>query len=388
MSLNNKMRDKKLASKNNYSDHENDDLNIKLHLNTSFDLSGINVSEELINKTLEAIKEREPEKQREQKINRKLSIYKNAYRIAGACAAVLVVAAGIHFMGTTGGKKADLNNSNLFVAFDTSLDASSNTTGNSAEKKDGNAGAASVGEKEMQSSSETPKEAEQPLFDDTALSSAEADNVQSEYNFKSTLQGNADASVVEGTDNSGTEASSDIKTEAGNGMKSASQGSEIESSKEEAADNREMAAADQGTRKDTNDANKKDAVLLFRGVETDDIAFRDIFLADPQQAEYIQIKDVENNSVIQLKSQEQIIDFYSIMEKYKYSKGTDAPVTQSYVIEVKSQQTEEVLYTLEIGDAITISKEAGDEISEMNYMVDDEEALIQSINSFYLRNAK
>lgn len=388
MSLNNKMRDKKLASKINYSEYENDDLNIKLHLNTSFDLSGIHISEELINKTLGAIKEREQEELKNQRRSKKISLYKYAYRIAGACAAVLVVAAGIHFMGTTGGKKADLNNSDLFVAFDTSLDASSNTTGNSAEKKDGNAYTASVGEMEMQSSSEAPKEAEQPLSDDTALSFAEADNGQSEKNLKSALQENADASVVEGTDNTGTEASSDIKTEAGNGMKSASQGSEIESSKEEAADNRDMAAEDQGTRKDTEGNAKKDAVLLFRGVETDDIAFRDIFLADPQQAEYIQIKDVDNNSVIKLKNQEQILDFYSIMENYKYSKGTDAPVTQSYVIEVKSQQTEEVLYTLEIGDAITISKKAGNEISEMNYMVDDEEALIQSINSFYLRNTK
>ena len=90
--------------KSKYDRIEQDELNIKSHLNTSLDLSGISVSEDLINRTLAAIKEQAISSEEVTKTDdlapRKKIIAWNRYirGFAGVAAAALIVVIGYNFI--------------------------------------------------------------------------------------------------------------------------------------------------------------------------------------------------------------------------------------------------------------------------------------------------
>ena len=102
---------------------EQNEWNIKSHLNTSLDMDGISVSEDLINRTLEAIKKQSqetsnplPQVQEEKPEKKVIPWYHYARNIAAVAAAGLILVLGINGLGQTGrksdqsvtdGKKAD-----------------------------------------------------------------------------------------------------------------------------------------------------------------------------------------------------------------------------------------------------------------------------------------
>lgn len=100
----------------NYSKNNNDDLNIKSHLDASLDLKGISVSEELINKTLAAIKNApsvEEEIDKDLGYNKKVILWNKYTRnIAKVAAVVLIVAAGYTMLRNVPKKMADMTAKN------------------------------------------------------------------------------------------------------------------------------------------------------------------------------------------------------------------------------------------------------------------------------------
>lgn len=101
----------------NYNKNEADDLKIKAHLDASLDIKGISVSEELINRTLAAIKENsaEAEISRDKdavKIKRLPSWSRYIYGFAKVAAVVLIIAAGYVMLRNYPAKK-DSNNLNM-----------------------------------------------------------------------------------------------------------------------------------------------------------------------------------------------------------------------------------------------------------------------------------
>ena len=104
----------------NFDDKEKEQLdfeqlNIKSHLNTSMELKGISVSEDLINRTLKAINNQTVEKQDQPPLNsqqaelrKSFSINKFVRGFAGVAAAAIIVVAGTQLLaGNIGGSKKD-----------------------------------------------------------------------------------------------------------------------------------------------------------------------------------------------------------------------------------------------------------------------------------------
>lgn len=89
-------------------------LNIKSHLNTSMELKGISVSEDLINRTLKAINNQTLEKQEQPPLNtqqaelrKSFSINKFVRGFAGVAAAAIIVVAGTQLLNGSMGSKKD-----------------------------------------------------------------------------------------------------------------------------------------------------------------------------------------------------------------------------------------------------------------------------------------
>ncbi|MDF2842089.1 MAG: hypothetical protein K0R00_515 [Herbinix sp.] len=105
----------------NFDDKEKEQLdfeqlNIKSHLNTSMELKGISVSEDLINRTLKAINNQSVDKQDQPPLNsqqaelrKSFSINKFVRGFAGVAAAAIIIVAGTQLLeGNIGGSKKDL----------------------------------------------------------------------------------------------------------------------------------------------------------------------------------------------------------------------------------------------------------------------------------------
>lgn len=79
---------------------EIDDLNIKSHLNASLEAEGISISEDLINRTLKAIKQQEAENldtdKRYKENEKPISFYRNIRTLITVAAAALILVAGLN----------------------------------------------------------------------------------------------------------------------------------------------------------------------------------------------------------------------------------------------------------------------------------------------------
>lgn len=102
-----------MSYKDQKTNIELDDMNIKLHLNTSLELNDISVSEDLINRTLNVIKNMETGEERIKKasvlpINNAIPWNRYIRNFAGVAAAALIVAVGFNLL-STGSKKMDMS---------------------------------------------------------------------------------------------------------------------------------------------------------------------------------------------------------------------------------------------------------------------------------------
>ncbi len=140
----------------NFDDKEKEQLdfeqlNIKSHLNTSMELKGISVSEDLINRTLKAINNQTVEKQDQPPLNsqqaelrKSFSINKFVRGFAGVAAAAIIVVAGTQLLdGSIGSKKdsaSEMNSTAMDQEFTAESDGYEIYTTTDDTAKTGNAG--------------------------------------------------------------------------------------------------------------------------------------------------------------------------------------------------------------------------------------------------------
>jgi len=120
----------------NYSKKNIDELNIKEHLDASLDIKGISVSEDLINRTLAAVKKAQAEtdelsgKIKIEERKRTVSMNRYIRSIAKVAAVVLVAAAGFAMVSSLqrGSKKMDMYEQNMYIARDDAAQEYASTT--------------------------------------------------------------------------------------------------------------------------------------------------------------------------------------------------------------------------------------------------------------------
>lgn len=389
----NKQKDENIKFINN--ELEKDDLNIKSHLNTSLELSGINVSEDLINRTLEAIKKQEayvPETGVQQTVEQETSSKKKTIAtkaipwmkytrmIAGTAAAILVVTVGYHWISSVGlGSKSDSMDS--VVSEESSVDNLETSDATAAQKTDGNSSDA----------------AEDRVLPKTAVTGVQ------EYAMTDSSNGVDNQENIEGNkeENKTTQDTSSIASDD-NTNKSDSGGTD-NAGESDSLGNPPTVTMIAGTEKSfakSDDISATDiseaATDLEEGAVSSSLqgiasatgkvgvlSFRDIFLADPEDALSIKITDITNTTALLLTNQEDILNFYTVMDQQQYDTGSKVPKVVNYKIEVTSILTQEVVYTMSIGDNSVVIYASEDMMNENIYQVEDGTLLIKSLEEFY-----
>lgn len=297
-----------------------DDMNIKQHLNESLDIKGITISEDLINRTLSAIKQSEIEqpgdqqqdnKSKDEMAFKKIIPWSRCIRkIAGVAAAVLIVTVGLSLTIRDSAKDDISQENSEMTAEDTSRYGTADASGTTAF------------------------EAEQSSEDGLAQSLDKDDT---------------DTSIAP---------KSAINPEEGNDIATAS----LEDSKDE-EDITEALTVDDG-----NGSPR---------------TFEEIILTNSELVESLKIIDQTNNTEVVLTEQSDILNFYAVMEQQLFTIGTTAPISENYIVEAVGLQTEEVLYTMIIGDSISVSNSSGDSVDQSIYNTENNELLIQNIDELY-----
>jgi hypothetical protein len=308
----------------NYNDKKKsnikmDDMDIKSHLNTSLDLSGIRVSEDLINRTLQAIKQQEESQVEMTVINRdeKKVIPWNKYirGFAGVAAAAIIITVGYNA----------INNQDM--KFKSKED-------NSAQR-----------------------EIEQISEDNIIMEFAATESAAEKDTAAGDISMNATQGIADPTD-------AEFKTND-SVMESSEGGLEGQT------DSSDIKAADPDLSSTQNFGDTMAALTI-----------REILPVTPEQIEYILITKVTNNTEVKVTEDKDINDFYTMMDNQLFAGANTAPVNIDYVIEVGSRQTEKVIYTLTIGDTITLTTKMGDITSQSVYQSNDSSLLSQSLNDF------
>ncbi len=319
--------------------NELDELNIKSHLNTSLDLSGINVSEDLINRTLAAIKEQSVSGKEEEKETspitpeRKIIAWNRYIRgFAGVAAAVVIVVLGYNLVQQIpiGMKSAK---DSAMPELTASQDSSTEVPASDAAS------------------------AEESQTFDANLAMEQSDDIQ--Y----TITAEAGALAEES------------KAEASGGG----------SSDSALADEAEMTAANEASG-DTTRSMVPTQEFAAKSSNSDDLityAFRDIFVPSPEQAEYITISDNRNNTSITLTNADDIEAFYIIMDSHQFTgTGDDSLINPNYTVEMNSPELG-TLYTMLVGSNLTIRYTQGGNTTEMVYYAVDDAVFKQELEEFF-----
>lgn len=344
---------------------EIDDLNIKTHLNTSLELSGISVSEDLILRTLNAIKEQSPEnidhkdKNNDKQSGRKIIPWNRYVRsFATACAAVILVVAGYA----------------AIRQFPVSMKSASDVTtqeNSLMSKKDASESTDTATSSDINTN-------ETPAADTTAVGEAEIATSENATKFSLTAEpdGAADSAVgalaKENAADSTTGAIANDNTESSDGMYGATA----------ASDSDDMSISSEGI---TGEEQKTSSALRNQDTAAVSYTFRDIFVPSPEQAEYIKITDNRNNTSATISNQSDIKAFYDIMDDHEFtSVGTDNTGSQDFSVEMKSLDTQ-ALYTMLVGNYLTVHYTQGDTVSESIYYAVENELFQGDIETFYLQ---
>ncbi|HWT73813.1 MAG TPA: hypothetical protein VN258_03715 [Mobilitalea sp.] len=375
-----------------YNDKKNenieiDDMNIRSHLDTSLELSGISVSEDLINRTLEAIKKQtagqpaEESQAGSKSVTKKVIPWNRYIRgFAGVAAAVVVVAAGYSFLSNGGlFSKKDANfSANSLVAEDSTANTAAEGT------TDGSAALSAPSE----SSNATAKTDENTTNDATSAGAADGEtsqNTSTDSTPETTTQFTVEADTALGSDEAGNTGSADT---------SASSAADSSATYGIAADRAMTATAPAvtGTADSTASSDiaaslavQPTAILGIAGNTT--LTFRDIFLPEPEKAEYIKITDVVSGTSITLTDQTQIADFYSIMDKHQFTYSSKTSADQNYSVEINDPQMS-ATYVMSIGEHITVSYSDKDVSSVSSYDVADSALLTQNLQAFIAKYSK
>lgn len=364
-----------------------DDNSIKSHLNTSLELEGITVSEELIAKTLSRIKSQDDLKPEtvqadpvkhnstEQKVKTdKLNWFRYRYPrvLAGAAAAVIVVAVGLGYISGIG--KNDYKNlstapiaedsvANRSIASDeasASKEKTQDTTGSTS-----NTGAISPAAQEIA-----------PIY---GVESAEATDTTAEADGTAADQQDTASSENKSTSAADSEAEDTAAAKiAFADLSVANDGTKAAKSSEPVTSGNPSVTGGG----DSADSQQSVASLLSDYDGNTVMTFGEIVPAPTEDISVIKITDTENNVEITLNSTEDIGEFLKLMEAQNFTVGTEAPNTCSYSVEITSLQTGEISFTMKIGDTVSVSSVNSEVASEAYYNSNDITSLKNSMKDF------
>lgn len=360
----------------NYNDKKNhniekDDMNIKSHLDASLDLSGISVSEDLINRTLEAIKKQTAEQSLEsddhltaQKVaskDTKKVIPWNRYirGFAGVAAAAVIVVAGYNILNNVS-YKADKSSDSSF-----SEEMASNSVGTEDAEIDNSTMAALDGQESVNKAEDTGTTTEE---ENSQFTTSDNSDDATAPQFSIT------AGTVEGSEGSGTTGST-----GGAGDSSENYGLAADATDSGSALADITLDADSVTSYTAPAAKEQPITSKGFADETERVlTFREIFLSEPERAEYVTITDEVNNTVITLTEQSAILDFYSVMDKHQFKNSSDNTGTQNYTVEINNPDVN-AIYQMTIGTYITVSYTDADNSSQSYYNAVDADLLNQDL---------
>jgi len=304
----------------NYAEQE-DLKTIKSHLDHSLDINDIRVSEELILRTLNAVKKAETEqqldnKQVEKSTHKLIPWNKYIRRTASAVAALLVFGVGISIIS----------------------------------------GYLSIGQLSKSQDMETaPRSDEKAMTESTEASDNAIEDYAKDENAGMKSDDRPKSSVNYGR-----------KDEPGNSL--------------DGGDGHEGFGAGSNGSPDivSGVANlpeeDKKADQVFR--------LGSIFVSSPTFAEYMKITELGTKKEIVLKEKDDINSLYLLLKGYTFTSNSTSPSKQSFMIETKSNEPEGQKYTMVIGDGISVTTQVGTTVSYSTYTIKDYQAMIKKLTSF------
>ncbi len=338
MSYHNRNKDRK---------NEIDDMDIKSHLNTSLDLEGISVSEELFQRTLAAIKEQQEQREEhstskgEEKFGAKIVPWGRYVRsFAGVAAALIIVVVGYNVI-----KQMPIVKNET-----TSMDSAAPEANLMMDQS------ASEEAKTEMATGEIPAAASSAADSTAATDADQATLEASEYTISAETYGDV------GKEGASAKVGSAANT---NGQESLEGETLITSIPEDESKTREFST----TLRSTNDS-----VVTY--------SFRDIFVPTPEEAEYITISSNKSGTSITLTALEDIQAFYLVMDSHQFTEeGQEASNDQDYTVELKDPNTQ-AMYTMYLGANVIVKYTQEDNVSESVYYPENDTLLKQDIDKF------
>lgn len=393
------------TSKDNRSNREKNDRKISSQLNSSLEDMGISVSEDLINRTLEAVKKQEAAPIKTEKDGQEESIsfgnrtkkkaiswYKYARIIAGAAAAVFVVVVGWNAIG-------GLENVNRDLSTGMSAQESTNADNAAAEvvtPAQDSGSALYDTDKSMENSgtgnapsNQTEAERNGTAKEDSADSSENQNNCEENSSAKKNT-GKQSASAQQDTsealpdkDNKASDQTGDMDSarlgiKAGIGDTKTEEPSVGESKLAKAAPEEDLVG---GLGIAPSVTKIPDQVY---GIS--ELSFRSIFLGSPEKAEYIKITDKTTQTSVTLTSQEKIKSFYDIMDQFHFTSKAQISYVYKYTIEAVDLKSQQNSYTMAIGDSICVSYIFGEVAANSCYDTGDMQKLISYLEELLQEN--
>lgn len=326
--------------KNN--DMEKDDMNIKSHLNTSLDLNKIKVSEDLINRTLEAIRlqssvenSKKEDDLNAKDVQKKIIPWNRYIRgFAGVAAAVLIVFVGYNVMKN-------------FPDINIGLKKDSNTA---EDNSFGNSKAQEAPQSEIEYYTLSEDETTSMAAPDAGVNSTEAsDAAVSDYTITGNGTIGADQELKYGSED--TKPASDVEEETAGS--------------------------------NTSDSTKVGFSIARDSGESRLFSFQDICVLAPEQLSSVTITSKDKGTTISLTDQIGILDFYSMMDKHTFSFSTESSVNQNYTVDLISPKPEEALYTMWVGENVTVRFMKGEETMDNTYKPTDYETFKADLDKFF-----
>ena len=326
------------------SSNDLDDMNIKTHLNASLDLSGIHVSEELIQKTLQAVKEqpaKDPEKE-DSTEHRKAVPWKRYVRsLTGAAAAVLILFAGYHLVGNgLGSPKKMAQNQSADTAPQESPKNDMKTYDTAESYSESAANTKDHAKLKME-----PKTKEEPDI------SSKSTDKEAEQDIKS------------------KSADQKVEQDMGSGADDENQMQKFSLGKtpEDQSDNREI----------------PDVSAAQSNADQESVRFHELCSLTSEQTESITITNELSQTSLTLTEQADINGFYSFLDQYFYCSSEESSSEDlHYTIEMDGNVSSDVSYRIRIGTAVTVEEISGETNHTSTYSLPDQEEFLGELSAY------
>jgi hypothetical protein len=379
--------------KNKKSDFTLDFDNLKGHLNASFDEDNINVSEELITKTLTAVKENKllekkiPDEVKHKNVDGKKEENKKRYKVAftkliGTAAAVLVLFLGLNVMNSSIGK----NNSTKTLS-GTASDAT-NTTASLHEskkvQKDIINEAADNSTSVNTGATESSEQKENINLTDDLNSTAINDNA---LDGKDAAEEpiTARKKATEDTVTTGNgKADQDIKTsekrdtEIADADKSDTVKAEVAERKTSSTSEPEDPAGTEDNDSFTR-TQEEESQALYTLITN---SFSDVYTVTSADITSYSITNINQKEKYETKDNSKFTKLLTILNQYPLTAGTNNISSNSkYQIEITTKDT--FLYTVLAGDDIQVRRQSTNKTSDEFYSVYQTDELMKELDKLF-----